>query len=419
MQAADLLLEYTRPSAVLQKRDADRVNKLAAMVRGYLLGRARRFVRASSGHALLFQYSSDCTPLSMRRRYHAQVDGYDVRRSGRATDECLVQIGFLTDVSGRCAVVLDRPLLMQDKTAITHWAAAAAFFENPRLDGGHDDILVLHHVYDRALMTSLRRLHEQHLSLQLDQHQENLQDDGLAHLHELTTWQTCVGCCCHDIHGGLRWSVHSYVKDRSLMKSTFISIESLRNGFNLLVKNVGAWLRRVLRFADWEPEFDGRALYELLGLDGVWLEQMAQAQMRFANGFLFVSEAMQRRDDHLQVVTALLLKVWGFQRWSDSRWAGLGRSCRCLTLAIVCGIESLVSFIRQEPGNSDYFISGFSVHATMSVKKLAAIVSMSGHGCDQVPGQYTILSCVYEIQVPHVYGIVLVPSGRLAPRATE
>ena len=58
---------------------------------------------------------------------------------------------------------------------------------------GHDSILVLHHVYDRALLGALDRVHHQHLFLEFDQLSEDLSDEGYANLRYLTTWRSVVG----------------------------------------------------------------------------------------------------------------------------------------------------------------------------------------------------------------------------------
>ena len=155
----------------------------------------------------VYQYSSDCTPFTTRQRFFSQIDGLTVRRNGKSGGEYLVQRGCVSDSTGQKCMLADRPIRLEDKTAITHWHVASCCCRNPLLCG-HDSVLVLHHVYDRVILGALDRVHHQHLLLEFDQLHEDLSDEGYGYLRYLSTWRSVVGCYCHDVHGGLRWSVH-------------------------------------------------------------------------------------------------------------------------------------------------------------------------------------------------------------------
>lgn len=166
--AHELLLRYAKPSLTLEKRDLDKVHKLSSMLVWFLRERGIRFMQKRKGRPLLYQYSSDVTPLMTTVSYRMNKKGLGVRRRGKKSSEYLVQRLFLADAGGDVATVLERPLIMDDKCAITHWFAAGQLFPGG-LDLGHDNILVVHHCYDRALAGPLGRLHYQHLQMSFDQ----------------------------------------------------------------------------------------------------------------------------------------------------------------------------------------------------------------------------------------------------------
>jgi len=240
MEASQLLLSFAAPSLCLEKRDLDKVHKLAAILVFFLAARARRFILQRLHQPLLVQYSSDVTPLTTRERFKQAFQGLHVERSGRQLKEFLIQRCFVADAQGLSVSILDRPSTMEDKTAMTHWNASARFMEHP-FNLGHHSVLVLHHVYDRALMSAMRRVQGQYLQMLLDKHHEDA-GDVQGYQKWLCTWYSVVGCFCHDCHGGLKWSVLSYVKDPLVMRGAFVSIASCRNAFDLLVRHAGGWI---------------------------------------------------------------------------------------------------------------------------------------------------------------------------------
>lgn len=188
MAAHELLLRYAKPSLTLEKRDMDRAHRLAALLVWFLRERAIRFMQRRKTAPLLYQYSSDATPLQTKVSYRMRQKGLEVRRRGKKSSEFLVQRLFLADPAGDVSVVFERPLVMDDKCAITHWFVAGHLFPSGR-DLGHENILVVHHCYDRALAVPLGRLHYQHLQMSFGQgHCDSRVSFGCELLEE-TSWR--------------------------------------------------------------------------------------------------------------------------------------------------------------------------------------------------------------------------------------
>ena len=334
-----------------------------------------------ASQALLWQYSSDCTPLSTTERVTSQAMDVHVRRAARSAADFLIERCFVSDSTGATAVVLDAPAEIQDKGAMCHWQACRAFCKTPR-EVGHRALSVVHHVYDRALMVPLSRLHYQSLHMVYDEMSER-HGEGQAYLDWLTTWFSCCGCSCHDIHLGLRWGIMNFVAQPTLMRSAFICMESLRNGYSVLLRHIGSWLSQVVRFCDWDAA-EAAAVYRLLGVtDEDWLGLMTLLQPRWHDGALLVASAVGHRNDLPALLTTVLLKAWTFDKWSDSRWLGLCRSTKTLCLSLLLGIEHCVQFCVRQPHTSAYYISGFEKHCSPQVRLMAGVVAISGGPADE------------------------------------
>eukprot|EP00969_Alexandrium_andersonii_P011502 500856-Alexandrium_andersonii.AAC.1 len=75
---------------------------------------------------------------------------------------------------------------MERKTAFAHFAAFRAFTKTPR-EEGHKGLVVMGHVYDGALQSSMSRLHLQWQGL-LDAKAEEGMHAGEAYMLWLTCW---------------------------------------------------------------------------------------------------------------------------------------------------------------------------------------------------------------------------------------
>ena len=100
------------------------------------------------------------------------------------------------------------------------------------------------------------------------------------------------------------------------------------------------------------------------GLPWVWkrsLEIIAEElhmHWDFENEMLVISDEVD--GDVLEKVTGVLLGLWNFRKFCDSRWGCQGSVARSMACGLLSGLESMVAHIRRQPLSSDYYIHGFA-----------------------------------------------------------
>ena len=208
-------------------------------------------------------------------------------------------------------------------------------------------------------------------------------------MRDLQTWHTCVGCCCHDVHNALKWSVMEYVSDKNIMRSAWIVLESLRSGFSLLVSEMGSWVARHLSYGDHLDADALRQYWVMLDVGSEYVELLVDLQLRWQDGKLWVAGTWQGNDKLPELITQCFMHVWSFKVFSDSRWCGLTACCRSLVASLTLGLRSLVNDIIASGRYSTYYIGGFG-NLNDDVIRLCLRVAASGHVSD------TILCMVLE-----------------------
>jgi len=160
--------------------------------------------------------------------------------------------------------------------------------------------------------------------------------------------------------------------DRAVLKSAYICLESLRNGSAVLESSAPRWIASVLDFHDWHVDCL-QLLWTLLGFSGALLDSLIDMQIRFSGGQLLVAEVFRKEPNIYQQVYAVLLGVWRFETFTDSRWNTLGQASKSLLAAAIVGIEPLVQYIMKQAHTSTYFIRGLAGHSVASVRELLAV----------------------------------------------
>lgn len=250
MNASSVIRKFQQPSLTCSSDDIASISKATEICNLLLRSHAERFVRKRLSEPVLYQYGNDSTPLVTKERYTVDMEHYECVRRGRNPRPFLAERFFIADVSGNVVVVFTDP---QELGTKDHWpcfSCPRALMPLPR-ELGHQNTNVLSHCYDGALQSSLFRRPQQ-LCEALWEQSRDCTDVGQHWLNRLLTWVVGVVCVNHSVHNGLKWSVLSWTNNNNCMRSVFITIESLRNSYSLLVRWVGPWIASVVAYEDWD-----------------------------------------------------------------------------------------------------------------------------------------------------------------------
>ena len=129
---------------------------------------------------------------------------------------------------------------MPRKTAFYHFAAARQLMKTPR-ELGHTGLVVVFNKFDGALMEAMGRLYRK-WQVAYDEELQATMGEARAYRLWIRCWYECEGCTAHFFHRGLKWAVLVIVEDRDILRRSFLVMESLRNGSNLLHEKLGEWI---------------------------------------------------------------------------------------------------------------------------------------------------------------------------------
>jgi hypothetical protein len=157
MPVIDAIQKYRVYSASLTSHDLEKIATVSETCKTFLKERAIRWLHNHRSSTILYQYSSDTTPIVTKETFKRQWENLSVVRRGRSSKDLLVQRAFLTEASGPPIAIFMEPQEVKDKTAFTHYNAARQFMAFPR-EYGHQGGCVKHFVMDRAILSSTTRL---------------------------------------------------------------------------------------------------------------------------------------------------------------------------------------------------------------------------------------------------------------------
>ena len=365
---------FSSVSSNLKGHELDQVEKFCEVSCFYLRHTAEEFVRERLEVPLLFQYGNDSTPSQTLGTYRCDSVAFTkpFYRRGRGGKDFLAEKLFITD-GDKVVVVFTDPHELDDKTAWTAFEASRRLFPLPR-QLGHRSITVLAHIYDGALFLTVVRHQRQRVeAVQLQEASRQQWSAGHASLMDLFTWLVAACCINHVVHNGLKWSVSGFINDPSCMRSAYIAVASLRTSFTTLAEHAASWVQVRIEFEDWES-LARPTLWELLVSDPELRAVLTHMQLRFSAGRLRVARSYLGSTTVVNEVVTVLLRLWQFHNFCDSRWCTLGPVARTMVASLLLGLPDLVAYILADAQAKKHYIACFSSHCTTQVKHLFSIV---------------------------------------------
>ena len=220
-----------------QLRDMQKLTEASKLV---LEWSYEEFVKTDPGCPLLHIYGNDGTPTRVKVRVSLKHGDGRVHRTGHKGTELLVQACFCRK---RVAGILETACRLIDPLPMSHGKGAHATFSccfrawKALRAYGHRGIAIEFKIFDRALLQALDNAFRQY---HFDRHMRAM-SDNVALLY-LCEWPITVPCVLHDLQNAQKWALYQWISDASLMKDVHIGIESLSNGYDLIIAYLPAWL---------------------------------------------------------------------------------------------------------------------------------------------------------------------------------
>ena len=190
-------------------------------------------------------------------------------------------------------------------------------------------------------------------------------------------WHCAVGCSAHDAHNALRWAHASVFNDTSLLEDVYVGVLALQQSFYNAVDVLGTWLLQVLAPMTADSLPSSSELYVLwcaMNVDEALAQSIADMGLLWREGRLLIDESILVQDDWLETLSAYLLALWRFTKFTHSRWVTVGTSCRGLCRALLTGYMDLVRFMRDRGTIREYTWHGCQ---NLELRALRCVVALS------------------------------------------
>ena len=360
-----LLRKWRSPLRAHSDAELTEVWRLGEAVRRLLERNFHKLILEAGRRPLLLSYTGDCTPVQTRVVTAFRSDGRTCRRSGYQTQDYYVQISFgmyVDDVGvAEVAVLLSPPRPMRNGKSVREYhSLAVEFIVDPR-DRGHEGILVRHFAFDRGQFSATQRVLRQHCTHKALRRPETSCASAPFLLY-LLDWCVSTPCCLHDVHKSLHWSLHVAFTDAALLKNVFVSVDSCRKSCRQVCTLAPAWLWDALVLiqpSDLPPPEDLNDVWLACGVSVELIAELVDLRLWSVGGKVAVtSEAVGPA--LFERALYCLFSLWHLRKFTETRWASVGASCRSILAARLTGIQHLVQFILRTPHESAFHLGGFS-----------------------------------------------------------
>lgn len=378
-----LYLEHCKAGSQLSHAGEVESARLAEVLKAHLRRLAEDLARRHPQQPALVSYISDATSFLCQSTTTGGIVGKVVRK-GKLLEEFLMQrlyIHVLSPLGDRlAAVVVSEPKpLSKGKKATNLFSAGAKHFPMLR-SFGRKGIVVFHLGADRAVFSALDRLFRQRQRAYYDpQLGPDLGDE--ASMLEKTDLYIATGCALHDISNAIQWGFAS-ISGGEVLKDIHIVIESCRNSFVFIQANVIKFLVERLGFV--QPPIDTELVlrfWRALGVDGDWLDILGYLNPWWDGNRLLISEAAKDDPDLIGKVSDLILYLWRWRKFVETRWVTIGPSCRALVASLCVGLEEVVAITLADKSTTNFNLHGFS-RLTSDVKKYICIATIAAFPAD-------------------------------------
>jgi hypothetical protein len=334
-------------------------------------------------------YMSDGWSTELMRSTAVHCDGVLAKRVGRFKAEFLAEKRILKTISaaGEIGMVffLKAPRLMEAKKG---WDVFDASLEEPFLRlQCENQICISVYLQDGLHAGSFLKRHRARHELHYEACLEEDVPDEVRFTRQSKDWVFGMRCVLHIGSSSVKWGLSGWLSE-DILDDCHLVIKSLRNSSDPLQRHVDDFVYSVVRYEDSSEDHDSRSsFWTALGVPPAMLDFVMSVDPRFdlqAN-VLRVNRALEHAEGGVARVCSVVSFFLSWRNWSDTRWAGVGKSSRLLVSSLFVGIESLVAWVDRCGVNNDrFYLSASKTRLTSPVKKLLAIASLACYPADSI-----------------------------------
>ena len=194
-------------------------------------------------------------------------------------------------------------------------------------------------------------------------------------------WEFTWWCVLHILSLALKWGLYSISTRPDLKDDVHIVIASLRNGSGALMDAVSAFVLGRVRYRESNEGHDTRATCFLLA--GCPLEFIEDCKAvdpwyDFSTGLLWVDGALELDPGRHAKIESVILYTMQWDTFADTRWGGLGRSCRCWSFSQITGVDGIADMVVHDSSAMQDGIAGYPRFSKPDVRRYMIVASI---GC--------------------------------------
>ena len=121
---------------------------------------------------------------------------------------------------------------------------------------------------------------------------------------------------------------------------------------------------------------EARVLWAAVGVEAAMLDQIVRVHPIWTGSHLLVAKDLEGQLGFLDEVSTVLLYLWRWRRFTESRFGSLGTASRALVASLLAGLEPLVALTREDPHCSNYHLNGFQKIGPAAVEA-ALVIALS------------------------------------------
>ena len=382
---ADAVQHFAACSPSLDKQSCVQLFRLVESCKAALKERAASVLE--DGMPFLMQFSCDTTKVVSKQIVSKRAKDMRVARSGQQTQEYMVAEVFVTAARNtgsdlQHTIVFRDPFVLQHGKTMAALVGCAVKVPGMTLVGSEASIRIRHQVHDRGITQRFVSAISGywHVRAGRKQHAGELAK-ATARDDNLMEWHCWVGCSAHDGHNALKWSHASIFNNTELLENLYVGISALQASFFNALDLLGTWiLEKLSPMSSNKLPAPGElfVLWCAMSVEEPLAKKIADAQILWHDGRLVVEESFLEQGGWLEALSAYLLALWRFKKFTHSRWVTVGTSCRALCCGVLTGYMDLVQFLHSRGAISEYTWHGCQ-KLQPDVLRCSAILSLTAY----------------------------------------